>query len=380
MNIYIRNLTAELSKMGHMVDVFTCPHDEGECSSNHNMDENINVFHIDKLDFKLISESNLQDRLHSIAGQISSHLHKYDVIHSHYWFSGLAGDIISRQWKVPHITMFHTLGKLKNSAGLGELEPPTRIDHETSIVKHCNLIIASTESEKKELVKSYNAADSQVTVIPCGLDQELFRPVNRHFARKVLGLSDKKTVLFVGRFDPLKGLQNVLDAVSMPGYSHDFQLLVVGDNEVGSAHGASAPACTPLSPSCDNVIFTGSVPHEKMYLYYGASDLCLIPSYYESFSLTAVEAIACQTPVLATAVGEIPGLARLCHFCRIIPDNTPSSLAYHIDDMLGSPACAIASRDLMLNYRWKSIAERLVNEYAATIGQRNAKLEAVLQH
>jgi len=188
--------------------------------------------------------------------------------------------------------------------------------------------------------------------------------MQRPAARAACGLPDKPTLLFVGRPDPIKGLKNLLQAVSLLGPDNNFQLLVIGcsNRRMGDPGQAAGYGSEGLR---DRVIFTGPVDHEKMSLYYNAADLCVIPSYYESFCLTALESVACGTPVLATCVGEIPEISRLSVLCKMIPDNRPETLAAYISIYLkgNAPDVPHPGTELSMNYGWNSIADRVIREY-----------------
>ncbi|MDD5648627.1 MAG: glycosyltransferase, partial [Dehalococcoidia bacterium] len=288
----------------------------------------------------------------------------YDVIHSHYWLSGLAGNYLKDIWQKPHITMFHTLGALKNSYLPGSPEPESRIVDERSVIHSSDRVIASTSIEKQEMINRYGVTADKISVIPCGVNPELFRPIHRPVARAACGLPDKPTLLFVGRPDPIKGLNNLLQAVSLLGPENDFQLLVIGygNRRMGDPGQSAGQGNEYLR---DRVIFTGPVDHEKMCLYYNAADLCVIPSYYESFCLTALESVACGTPVLATDVGEISKVSKLTPLCKIIPDNRPETLAAYISIYLkgNAPHILHPGAELSMNYGWDSIAKRMIREY-----------------
>lgn len=380
MNIYIRNLARELGGLGHRVDIYTCS--QANCSQcgKGDLAENIRLIHIDNINYNLVSEANLENNIGRIIGSILTGAPRYDLVYSHYWFSGLVGAELARAWKVPHFTMFHTLGLLKNRAGLGELEPDYRVAGEISVAQSADRIIASTSAEKIELVSRYNVSANKVTVIPCGINNELFRPLDKQLARDATGLGPKKCILFVGRHDPLKGLDNLLEAVSLLDHRDDFQLVVIGDNSLYLD--AIQPGRDYLTPggTNSNVMFRGSVPHEDMYLYYNAADFCVIPSYYESFSLVAMESIACGTPVLAAKVGEIPDLAAICGSCRIIEDNSPSSLACHIEAMLDSinRENSDAAGSLPEYYSWNSITCGLLRKFYEAIEINSGHKEAAL--
>jgi D-inositol-3-phosphate glycosyltransferase len=204
--------------------------------------------------------------------------------------------------------------------------------------------------------------------------------VDKQYARVMTGLGPKKIILFVGRRDPLKALDNIIEAVSLLNRRGDFQLAVIGDNNahldsIQTSHGLQAGGGANRK-----IIFVGSVPHEDMYLYYNAADFCVIPSYYESFSLVAMESLACGTPVLATSVGEISDLAVTCGSCRIIEDNSPATLASHMAAMLDSKGRkkADGTGKLLDGYSWGSITGRLLQEFYHAIALKRCHKEAAL--
>ena len=379
MNIYIRNLARELSGRGHSVEIYTCSQDNCSQCGKGDLGKHISLMHVDNIDYNLITEATLEDNIERITNSILLNAPRYDVIFSHYWFSGLVGARLKSAWQAPHFTMFHTLGLLKNRAGLGELEPAYRVAGEMSVAQSADHIVASTAGEKQELAGRYKVSADKVTVIPCGINSELFRPVDKQYAKTATGLGPEKTILFVGRRDPLKGLDNIIEAVSLLD-RRDFQLAVIGDNNahldsIQTAHGLQAGGSADRK-----IIFLGSVPHKDMYLYYNAADFCIIPSYYESFSLVAMESIACGTPVLATAVGEIPDLAAICHSCRIIEDNSPASLARNMSAMLDStgPTKSDITGKLLDSYSWGSITGRLLREFYQAVELKRCPKEAAL--
>ena len=384
MNIYIQDLCRELAKRGHAVDIYTCSHPADEECRHLQLNENIRLFHINSAGHSMVTEAYLDEHINrltqsilSLNGSLNT---QYDLIHSHYWLSGLVGNQLKKSWQIPHITMFHTLGALKNNAGLGALEPDYRILNERIVIESCDHIIASTEREKHELITRYSASGGIITVVPCGINLELFRPVDKQLARSICHLDAKTTVLFVGRQDPLKGLNNLLEAVSSLDYRNDFQLLIIGGNDRYMAENWPVPGSTNKNSLDDKVIFAGSIPHEKMYLYYNSADFCVVPSYYESFSLVAMESVACGTPVMATAVGEMPDLARICNYCRIITDNKPANLAQHINAMLNDIGnCHNNGVGKLIGpYGWDSVTNRIIAGYESVLAASLQRKEATL--
>ncbi len=184
---------------------------------------------------------------------------RYDLIHSHYWLSGWVGKWLQQWWGISHAIMFHTLGAVKNAVGVGEDEPELRTETEKDLATGCHRIIAATEKERDDLVRYCGASPDTIRVIPCGVNLELFRPMDQNESRgkslesRVKGretpersvsrlqieaspdpLDGAKVVLFVGRLDPLKGIENLLAAASNLSRTHHLQLIVVGGDDKNS--------------------------------------------------------------------------------------------------------------------------------------------------
>ncbi len=385
MNIYIQNISREMAKLGVTMDIYTCSHEGDDLCSFRSSDDNVRLIHIDAGPCNRTTEAGQAGYTNSLALAIDTYCRqsnlRYDIIHSHYWLSGLAGNCLKDLWRVPHVTMFHTLGALKNSSSLGATEPLSRISHERLIMQSCDQIIASTPVEKLEMLHRYGIHGDKIRVIPCGIDPSLFRPIHRQAARAICDLPEKTTLLFVGRPDPIKGLENLLRAASMLMPENDFQLLVIGCGNHYLDEWRQTACRYGINNLKDHVIFTGPVEHEKMFLYYNAADLCIIPSYHESFCLTALESVACGTPVLATRVGEIPEISRQFTLCKTIPDNSPDTLAQYIKSFLqdiemdrhGSRAA------LATHYGWDSIARRIVCDYKDALREPVSAGEAAVK-
>ena len=368
MNIYIRNTATELIKQGHRVDIFTCSHkNDHDCRLEFD-GHHINLIHIEAEDFTTISQANLDAHVSELCRavinySVANSLH-YDIIQSHYWLSGMVGEKLKHIWSVPHATMFHTLGLIKNETSLGKIEPQYRIIKERSIISSCDLIVASTAIEKKSLMDKYDAEETKISVIPCGVNPALFRPLNKQTAREICGLSDQDILLFVGRSDPVKGLDNLLKAISLLKRHKDLHLIIIGGDDSSMSEVRQTISTWEKCAIGGNIQLIGPVPHEQMYLYYNAADFCVIPSYYESFSLVALEAIACNTPILATDVGDIKAISHGCAHCRIIENNDPYLLSTCIDalfDVIQQQPHQPYS--LPRQYTWGDISEKISNCY-----------------
>jgi D-inositol-3-phosphate glycosyltransferase len=370
MNIYIQNIARKLADLGHLVDIYTCSHPREKCGSAE-LAPGIRLIHVTTENDALLSSQNLQLNIDAIADSIISysiqHNISYKLIHSHYWLSGLVGNIVAKAWSIPHVTMFHTLATLKNSAGIGFLEPESRILLEQEVVGQSDLIIASTQKEKNELISKYFSHPEKIKIIPCGIDQNLFRPLNRYIARKEVNLGTEKIILFVGRMDPLKGLTNLLEAISMLMPRNDFQLLIIGGEDQHKIESADLVNFINDLKINQVVSSIGSIKHQDMHLYYNAADFCVIPSFYESFSMVALEALACGIPILSTDVGEVKDMLSIIKTGKILGDNAPESIATGINEMLINAANNHTGNVEKLHemYGWDRITGRLLDEYSS---------------
>jgi D-inositol-3-phosphate glycosyltransferase len=262
--------------------------------------------------------------------------------------------------------MFHTLGIVKNITGIGEEETELRIESERELASQCDCIIAATEREKTDLIRYCNTPKDRITIIPCGFNPYLFRPVDRHEARNTLGLNNGKIILFVGRIDPLKGLGNMIQAMTRLDNTLSPELVIVGGDEYSREEFRSLQALAAELGIQEKVVFRGSVEQDKLPLFYSAADVCVIPSYYESFGLVALESLACGTPVVATDVGDMKNVLKDRISGSVIENNTPDVLARAVSENLCAQEKGDAitfRRASIMKYSWSTIADNMVREY-----------------
>ncbi|NIM98594.1 MAG: glycosyltransferase, partial [candidate division Zixibacteria bacterium] len=230
MNVYIRELARELGKRGHLVDVYTRAH-ESVHDQIVEFGRNARIIHLKAGEGEEIHKLAIYPHLADFASDLDNFRKQsgidYDVIHSHYWLSGWAGKWIQGWWNVPHITMFHTVGAVKNAIAIGEPEPELRLNTEKELAKGCHRIIASTDKERESLANYYDASPETISVIPCGVNLDLFKPIDKAIALCHLGFDGEEILLFVGRIDPLKGIENLLRAMTYLE-NQRLKLVVIG--------------------------------------------------------------------------------------------------------------------------------------------------------
>jgi D-inositol-3-phosphate glycosyltransferase len=206
---------------------------------------------------------------------------------------------------------------------------------------------------------------------------DLFRPIGRETARCYLGLKEERIILFVGRITPLKGIDNMLKAMAHLEEKQRIKLVVIGGDDHSQAEIQRLKNLSRTLRIDEEVIFLGSVKQETLPFFYSAADLCVVPSYYESFGLVVLESLACGTPVVATKVGCAESVIRHGETGYVVADNTPESLADKISRLLstpnGKPDFVPSVRASVAKYSWSNISEAIIEEYRRVLWDFSAK-------
>ncbi len=393
MNVYVRELARELGRRGVAVDVFTRSQRKGEPQIVE-LGPNARVVTLRTGPQAPYDKNWVLDYLPEFVGRIrcfadGEDLH-YDVIHSHYWLSGVAALELRKMWGVPVVQMFHTLGAMKNQVARTTLwgETDERVRIEGELLREADAIVAATPLDRAQMRFHYNVDSARVVVIPCGVDTATFRPYDQQEARRRLGLTNgtlrDKLVLFVGRIEPLKGLDTLLQAMALlvedeGGLGQQLQLLVVGgDVHAGEDQwGREERRLRGLVDELGlpNVVrFIGSRPQAQLPLLYSAADVVAVPSHYESFGLVALEAQACGVPVVASRVGGLTYTIEDGVSGFLEPWDEPAAFARRIKQLveheglreeMGARAIANAQ-----SYAWPCIADRVLDLYQAVQHRR----------
>ena len=384
MSVYIRELAHELGRRGHLVDVYTRIHEPAH-DEIAEIGQNVRLIHLkagEKEIEKLAIYYYLDDFAHNLENFRKQNGPRYDLIHSHYWLSGLTGKRLQQWWGIPHVMGFHTLGAVKNAIGIGEGEPDLRITAEKELVRDCHRIIASTMKGKKDLIDYYDASPETISVIPCGVNLDLFRPIGRETARCYLGLKEERIILFVGRIIPLKGIDNLVKAMSYLERKEGIKLIVIGGDEHSQTEVERLKNLSRSLKIQESVSFLGRVKHEILPFFYSAANLCVVPSYYESFGLVVLESLACGTPVVATQVGGAESVIRQGETGYVVRNNDSCHLADKIALLLSTPNGSTdvgTVRTSVVNYSWSNITEAILAEYRSVLRDFSAKVRKEIQ-
>jgi D-inositol-3-phosphate glycosyltransferase len=370
MNVYVRELVSSLAQAGvrSVVYVRRWRDDLPEVVD---VEPGFRVVHVPAGPSELTKEK-LPEVVDEFAERVGRHfeaLGDVDAIHANYWLSGLAGHRLKHQFDLPLVSTFHTLARVK--AETGDPEPQRRIDAEAEVIRCSDAILASCPAEADQLVDLYGARRDRIELVPPGVDHAFFSPGDRRGARQALGLGlgDRPVMLFVGRIQPLKGLDVAIDALARVE-RQDTMLVVVGgpSGAEGELEAAKARALVAQHGLEDRVLFVPPQPHHLLSTYYRAADVCVVPSRSESFGLVALEAAACGTPVVAAAVGGLRTLVQHGRTGLLVDGRDPAWFAASIDELLANPARAEAmsldAAALARDYTWSTTAGRLRRLYA----------------
>jgi D-inositol-3-phosphate glycosyltransferase len=392
MNVYVRDLTRQLGQMGIHVDVFTRSQDEHVPHVLHDLGYGNRVVHVRAGPEVPLQKEELATYLpefvQGIVKFVESKGVQYDLVFSHYWMSGIAAKELKRQWNVPVVHMFHTLGLMKQriARSLEEMEGDYRLKGEKEVISMADRIIAATPAEFAQLQWLYQADTHMIVVIPPGVDLSRFYPIPKDEAKGFIGVPPcDRMLLFVGRIEPLKGIGTLIEAVSIMRQQGSFEsvpfcLAVIGGEPENNqtAVNAEMSRLQELSKQYglqDFVVFLGQRSQDTLPYYYSAAEAVVVPSHYESFGSVALEAMACGTPVVASQVGGLAFLVQDGETGFTVPVDDPQALAdclvrlmsnQELHDHLGKQASFFAQ-----GYGWDKIALKIVDLFKEVLDSFN---------
>lgn len=383
MNVYVRDLTQELGRMGIHVDVFTRSQDEHVPHVLHDLGFGNRVVHIQAGPEHPVSKQEIAKYVPDFVEGVKQFAEEkgiqYDVIHSHYWMSGLAAEQLSDAWGgTPIVHMFHTLGAMKNRVARSEDEyaGEDRLNGERQVLRRADRIIVATLAEMTQLRFLYKTDGRNLVTIPPGVDTSHFYPIPADEAKAFIGLKpEDRMVLFVGRIEPLKGVDTLINAMcclNVEGQHKPVHLAIIG-GEPDAGPDDMSVEMTRLQRLCDDlamgqtVIFLGKRGQDTLPYYYSAAEALVMPSLYESFGMVALEAMACGTPVIASEVGGLGYLVQNGITGYTIPDSDPGELCNKLSQLLNDAplreTMGLRAATYALDYAWAKIAGQIVSIY-----------------
>ena len=388
MNVYVRELTRQLGHMGIHVDVFTRSQDDHVPHVLHELGYGNRVVHVPAGPEHPVSKQEMANYIPQFVDGVNQFALekniKYDIIHSHYWMSGIAAAALSDLWAgTPIVHMFHTLGEMKNRIARSEAEREGeyRINGEKQVLGRVNRITVATLAELTQLRFLYKADPNKMVVIPPGVDVGHFYPIPSDEAKTYIGIKpEDRMILFVGRIEPLKGVDTLLQAMAclqLKEAQRPVHLAIIGGDPTASPEQMTVEMAR-LQKLCEvlgldqSVVFLGKRDQDKLPYYYSAAEVLVMPSHYESFGMVALEAMACGTPVIASEVGGLAYLVRDGETGFTIPAEEPDALCEKLTWLLNDSELhqkmSRQAAEYAQDYAWEKIAKQIVDVYEELVG------------
>jgi len=396
MNIYVVENAIKMAQAGVEVDIFTRA-TSPDLPKSVPLADGVTVRHLEAGPFQGLSKEDLPSQISALT---SSFMHEtstfgpryYDIIHSHYWISGQLGWMISEQTHIPLVHTMHTMARVKNLAlADGEKpEPAIRAIGEEQVVRNAKGLIANTDAEAASLVSLYDACPDNVFVVTPGVDLQRFTPGSgRSAARQKLNIApDALMLTFVGRIQPHKGPEVLIRAAAemvhhSPHLRAKLAVVIIGG---ASGNGSTEPerlaALAQFLGVEEIVHFMPPVSRDNLADWYRASDLVCVPSYSESFGLVALEAQACGTPVVATAVGGLRTAVSDGISGSLVDGHDPKAWSAVISRLLAEPhrrlLLSMGAVEHASHFGWEATARRTLDVYDTVLSRGNEQSLSVV--
>ena len=369
MNVYVRELVSALAHAGLDCTTYTRAWQEG-LPEVINVEPNHRVVHIPAGNFD-VPKNELLSVVDEFTENVRAHIVAsggVDVLHANYWLSGLSAHQLKHELGLPLVTTFHTLARVKAQGG--DFESDIREKSESDIIGCADAICVSCTEEERQFIELYGNLPGTLEIVAPGVEHAFFAPGEKRGARHALGIAfDVPVLLFVGRIQPLKGLDVAVQALAQLR-AKNAQLIVVGGAS-GNEGNDELEKVMHLARSLgvhNNIRFVEPQAHHMLSTYYRAADVVVVPSRSESFGLVALEAAACGIPVVASAVGGLLTIIDDGETGYLVPRRDPALFADHIDELLAHPTMALAmgakAAAKARDYTWSFAAARLRRVYA----------------
>lgn len=365
LNVYVRQLGAALARSGARCDIYTRASSPRQAAVVQ-VEPGLAVHHVAAGPLAPVDKDDMVGVVDEFTDGVLARMEQGrlpDAIHANYWLSGLAGHTLKHRLDLPLVSTFHTLAAIKAGGGP---ESPRRMSAEAEVLGCSDAVLASCRVEADEIAALAGGDPARIEVVAPGVDHAFFSPGNRSQARRAVGLPPGPMLLFVGRIQPLKGVDVAVRALAELSSLPEAFLVVVGGPsgpegplEVQRLHGLVHQLGLD-----GRVRFVAPQPHELLSTYYRAADVCLVPSRSESFGLVALEAAACGTPVVAAGVGGLLTLVDHGRTGFLIADRDPADYAVAAAEILHHPALAAAmsrrAATRAQDYTWSGAAAGLL--------------------
>jgi D-inositol-3-phosphate glycosyltransferase len=379
MNVYIRELSRSMAEHGVEVIVFTRRTDDTTPEVTEVM-PGFSVVHIDagpRVPIPIREHAGLVGEFaEATVRWIDEQGRSFDLIHSHYWLSGWAGVLLKEKLGIPLANSFHTLGRVKDLTRHPDDAPEgaLRTLTEEEVIARSDCVVASTPYEFEDLMEHYGADPTRLCTSPPGIDHSVFMPGDKAEAKHRTGIGDSPTILFVGRIQPLKGVDTAIRALARVTSPEPPQLIVIGGPS-GSGGTDEVARLRQLVTDLDldkRVHFVAPLRREQLVTFYQAADVLVMPSRSETFGLVAAEAQSCGVPVIATAVGGLPYIIEHEASGLLVTGHDPDDYAAALERVLNDPTLATrlgeGAFEHSQRFSWEATVARFLELYEGITG------------
>lgn len=390
-NVYVRKVGEALASAGWSVDLFTRKTDPQQPNIVEHS-QNCRTIRISAGEDKFIPRDELYGLLPEFVQKVlrfqADSGYQYPLVHTNYWLSSWVGMELKKFQPIKQVHTYHSLGAVKyKSVSTIPLVAKTRLQVEKAVLETADCIVATSPQEKEDM-RSLVSQKGNIEIIPCGTKIDLFGSVSREEARRQLGINpESKVVLYVGRFDPRKGIETLVRAVSQSSLRNqtDLKLIIAGGWRPGGSDGKERDRIGRIVCELglsDITQFPGSLDWGILPTYYAAADVCVVPSHYEPFGLVAIEAMASRTPVIASGVGGLKFTVVPEETGLLVPRKDEVALATALDRLLSDPVwrdrLGQAGRQRVETYfSWEGVASQLSQLYTRLLEQPAQNLDPV---
>jgi glycosyltransferase involved in cell wall biosynthesis len=360
-NLHVAELSAALTRHGHDVTVYT-RWDARDLPHTVHAATGYRVVHVPAGPPEPVPKDDLLPHMADFSRFLETPWTAAppDVVHAHFWMSGLAALPAARATGVPLVQTFHALGVVKNRhQGADDTSPRQRIGTEAMLSREADRIAATCSDEVFELARLGVRRD-RISVVPCGVDADRFAPGGEHVPGRLVS---------VGRLVPRKGFRTAIAALpALPG----TELLIAGGPEpsalAGDEHARALRSFAETLGVADRVRLLGAVSRTDMPVLLRSADAVVCTPWYEPFGIVPLEAMACGVPVVAAAVGGLTDTVVDGVTGRLVPPRDPRALAETLRDLLANPAArrrlGWAGRDrVRTRYSWDRVATETMRVY-----------------
>jgi glycosyltransferase involved in cell wall biosynthesis len=382
-NVYVRQVGLALAEQGWQVDMFTRRSSPDQAAVvQHN--SNCRTIRLKTGPAKFIGRDELFGYLPEFVREFQAFQKRegseYPLVHTNYWLSSWVGMELRKYQPVRMVHTYHSLGAVKYRTVTNiPAIATTRLAIEKACLETADRVLATSPQEEEHMRKLVSTQGT-IEMIPCGTDLNKFGAIRRQEARQKLGIApDAKVVIYVGRFDPRKGIETLVRAIAQSNWRgcSDLKLIIGGGSRPGQSDGIERDRIESIVAEMnlsDITLFPGRLDDDTLPIYYAAADACVVPSHYEPFGLVAIEAMASRTPVIASNVGglrftvvpEVTGL--------LAPPKDEAAFASAIERILADPALRdrlgeTGRQRVEIAFSWESVASRLTNLYGRLLSQ-----------